>query len=120
LQHTSGKDRLTDHCSHFCKTLNLSVIIFRAEFLAMLSIQKFNRLSNPEKYAILEDNGTYLQVYRIEGPFKIALFALPWCYCEVWLNQSTNQLLKATAFKSYKKLDSYLGMIDITPVLSQN
>jgi hypothetical protein len=84
----------------------------------MLTVQAFNRLTNPEKYAILEDNGIYLDVYTIDGPFKIALFALPWCYCEVWLNQSTDQLLKAVAFSSYKKLDHYLERIDITGIYS--
>jgi hypothetical protein len=84
----------------------------------MLTIQQFNQLSNPEKYAILEDNGVYLEVYRIEGPFKIALFALPWCYCEVWLNQKTDQLIKAFAFKSYKKLDPYIACININEIYS--
>jgi hypothetical protein len=84
----------------------------------MLTVQTFNRLKNAEKWAILEDNGIYLDVYRIDGPFKIALFALPWCYCEVWLNQRTDKLLKALAFTSYKKLDPYLQEIDITGIYS--
>jgi hypothetical protein len=86
----------------------------------MFTVQAFNRLKNTEKYAILEDNGIYLEVYRTEGPFKIALFALPWCYCEVWLNQSTDQLLKAIAFSSYKKLDLFLDSININELLKRS
>jgi hypothetical protein len=86
----------------------------------MLTVQAFNRLTNPEKYAILEDDGIYLDVYRIDGAFKIALFALPWCYCEVWLNQSSDQLLKAVAFSSYKKLDLFLYNININELLKRS
>lgn len=82
----------------------------------MFSIQQFNRLSSPQKYGILEDTGIYLDVFRIEGPFKIALFSLENFYCEVWLNQKTDQLFKAVAFSSYKKLDPFLAAIDLTEV----
>lgn len=84
----------------------------------MLSIQKFNRLTNPEKYAVLEDHAVYLDVYRMDGPFKVALFDLCGYYVEVWLNQKTDQLMKAVAFSSYKRLDLFLQGIDIAAVYS--
>lgn len=84
----------------------------------MLTAQNFNRLTNPEKYYILENEGVYLDVYRIDGPFKVALFSLHDCYCEVWLNQKTDQLSKAVAFRSYKKLDPFLLSVDINEVYS--
>lgn len=84
----------------------------------MLSLQSFNSFSEIDKYAFLEDNGIYLDTYRIDGPYKIALFALPRFYCEVWMNQKEDRLYKAVAFSSYKKLDPFLEKVDISPVYS--
>ena len=80
------------------------------------TLSQFNRLSTSEKYGLLEDHGIYLDTYRLEGPYKVALFALSAFYCEVWLNVKTDQLYKAEAFSSYKKLDPFLQEIDITSI----
>jgi hypothetical protein len=85
----------------------------------MLTAQRFNRLTNPEKYGTLEDNGIYLDCYRIEGPFKIALFSMHSFYVEVYLNQGTDRLVKALAFNSYKRLDPFLENININELLKR-
>jgi hypothetical protein len=65
-----------------------------------LTLHQFNQLSNAEKNWLLEYEGAYLQTFRIEGNYKVALFSLYDYYVEVWLNQSTDELMKASAFLS--------------------
>ena len=76
----------------------------------------FNQLPNAEKYELLEDYGVYLDLYKREGPYKIALFNLAGIYVEVYLDENRDQLVKATAFDSYKGLDPYIKSIDLTPI----
>lgn len=78
------------------------------------TLAQFNRLPNPEKYGLLEDHGTYLEVCRVEGPYKIALFSLASLYVEVWLHVKSDQIKKASAFNCYQKLDAYISQIDIS------
>ncbi len=80
------------------------------------TVEQFNRLLEPQKYDLLENYGTYLDTYRHVDGYKVALFAIFQYYCEVWLSEKTDTLYKATAFKSYKKLDTYLDKIDLSVV----
>jgi hypothetical protein len=78
-----------------------------------ISLHHFNRLSKRQQYGLLENHGTFLDVFRHEGDYKVALFDYNGYYVEVWLNQRTDELLKAVAFTSYNKLDAYIKGIDI-------
>lgn len=80
------------------------------------TFQWFNRLPLPERYSVLEDEGIYLHVFRKEGGYKVALFALSAFYVEVWLNLISDELYKAQAFTSYSRLDPFLSDIDITSI----
>lgn len=79
-----------------------------------LTLLQFNHLSNNDKYALLEEYGTYLDVYRLKAPYKIALFELNGYYVEVWLNQISDELKKAEAFDEYERLDLFLSSIDVS------
>lgn len=81
-----------------------------------ITLTEFNSFSTQKKYATLEDFGTYLGVYRLQGNYKIALFDLNGFYVEVWLNQITDQLLKADGFEEYEGLDPFLRSVDISPI----
>ncbi len=83
-----------------------------------LTIIEFSRLSKSEQYSLLEDYGSFLEAFYIEGPHKVALFELNGFYVEVWLNQKTDKLLKAVAFDDYNKLDLFLKEVDITSIYS--
>jgi hypothetical protein len=80
------------------------------------SLLEFNGFPSPKQYAILEDFATYLGVYRMQGNYKVALFELNGFYVEVWLNQVTDQLYKAEAFRAYERLDPFLISIKIPAV----
>ena len=80
------------------------------------TLHQFNRLSNPEKWAVIEDSGTYLEVFRMDGKTKICLFALFNYYVEVYYNQVNDRLIKAVAFSSYKRLDSFIAGIDLSGI----
>ena len=77
---------------------------------------QFNKLSKAEKYKILQDHGTYLEVYYLSGKHRVALFALSTFYVEVWVDQVADKLTNAIAFSSYKKLDRFVKEIDITSI----
>jgi hypothetical protein len=77
------------------------------------SLTQFNQLSEPEKYALLEDFGVYLEVSRLQGHYQVALYALFGYYVEVWFDQARDQLVNASAFCDDTKLDSYLSAIVI-------
>lgn len=79
-----------------------------------LTLLQFNHLRYSDKYALLEQYGTYLDVYRLKAPYKIALFALNGYYVEVWLNQVSDELHKAEAFDDYTRLDPFLSSIDVS------
>ena len=74
-----------------------------------ITLTEFNQFSTQKKYATLEDHGTYLGVYRLQGNYKIALFDLSGYYVEEWLNQVTDKLYKAVAFDEYERLDPFFG-----------
>jgi len=82
----------------------------------LFTLYQFNALSEPEKYWQIENNGVFLDVYRIEGIYKVALFELHGFYVEVHLNTKTDRIAQTNAFKSVKRLDQYLGAIDLTAV----
>jgi 16S rRNA U1498 N3-methylase RsmE len=79
------------------------------------TLNQFNRLSNAQKYALIEDHGVYLEVARLEAGQKVCLFSMfdNRFYVEVFYDQKKDRLLKASAFSSYKKLDLYLSEINI-------
>ena len=83
-----------------------------------LTITDFSRLSKSEQYGLLEDYGSFLEAFYVDGPYKVALFELNGFYVEVWLNQKTDKLLKAVAFDDYNKLDLFLKQVDITSIYS--
>lgn len=76
----------------------------------------FNALANPEKFALLEEDGVHLEAYYLSGPYKVALFDLYGYYVAVWLHQAQDKLTKATAFTEYEALTPFLPSIDIMPV----
>ena len=78
----------------------------------------FNKLSNLDKYALLEDHGVHLEAFYMEGTSKVALFALHGFYVAVWLDQKKDKLSKASAFSSYSRLDPFLNEIDLKPLYS--
>lgn len=84
-----------------------------------ITLTEFNNLPNPEKYTLLEDYGVYLDVYRMQGKMKIALFNLDGMYIEVYLNQLSDQLIGAIAFDSYEMLDPYITSIDMRAVFAE-
>lgn len=75
----------------------------------------FNKLSNGEKFALLEDYGTHLEAYYLKEHHRVALFEMDGFYVSVWLDQVKDRITRATAFTSYKGLDPFLSSIDITP-----
>jgi hypothetical protein len=83
-----------------------------------LTEAEFNRLSTCEQFALLEDEGIYLSVSRVQTIYKIALFSLYGYYVEVWLNRKTDKLVKAFAFSSYSRLDPFLEGINLTSLYS--
>jgi hypothetical protein len=74
---------------------------------------EFNQFANPEKWAIIEDYGIYLDVYRMEGELKICLFSLFNYYVEVFYQPKQDKLKKAAALISWDGLDPYLKQINI-------
>ena len=83
------------------------------------TLQQFNSLPNDSKYLVLENNGVYLQVFRLEGKYKVALFALSAFYVEVWLDQVDDNIGKAEAFDEYEKLDPFLKEINLAAIYSR-
>jgi hypothetical protein len=81
-----------------------------------IALTEFNSISNQSKYAVLEDLGTYLGVYKMQGNYKIALFELHDYYVEVWLDLITDKLYRAVAFAEYEKLDPFIAGIDLTGI----
>lgn len=81
-----------------------------------ITLYQFNRLSKRQQYGLLENYGTFLDVFRSEGTYKVVLFDFNGYYVEVWVHQKTDELLKAVAFTSYNKLDPYLKGIDIKAI----
>lgn len=79
--------------------------------------KSFNQLTQPQRYRIIEEHGTYLGVFVLRGVFKIALFELFDFYVELYYNQATDRLHKAVAFHDYGRLDAYLDLVDISGVL---
>jgi hypothetical protein len=63
---------------------------------------------------LIEDHGTYLETSYLHAEIQVALFELFGFYVEVWLDRSKDRLIKATAFTSYKELDLFIKVIDLT------
>lgn len=82
----------------------------------MYTPAEFNRLANPQKWAIIEDHGTYMELCRLQGELKICLFSLADYYVEVFYHPKQDRLLKAAAFVYSNRLDPYLKQIDILPI----
>lgn len=85
--------------------------------MSALSLSQFNHMATAEKYRWLEHYGIYLQVSRIDGACKVALFSMFDFYVEVWLDIKTDKLVRPSGFINYKKLDPYLQQIDIGDLL---
>jgi hypothetical protein len=81
-----------------------------------ITLYQFNKLSKRQQYGLLEDYGIFLDVFRHDRTYKVALFDYNGYYVEVWLNPRTDELLKAVAFTSYHKLDPYMKDIDIKAI----
>ena len=81
-----------------------------------IELTQFNALTTSDKYTILEENGIYLDLHRLQGAYKIALFELNGYYVEVWLNRVADLLYKAEAFNEYERLDPYLLAIDLSSI----
>lgn len=83
----------------------------------IVTFHQFNTLSNNEKYELVDSHGECLNVSRMSGIYQVALFSLFGFYVEVWFNRPEDKLLKASAFKSYKKLDPYLKEISLKAII---
>jgi hypothetical protein len=81
------------------------------------TLYQFNALSDTNKIALLEDNGAYLDLSRIEGVYKVGLFALGSFYVEVFYNKQSDHIQKLNAFSSLKRLDVYLELISIRDII---
>jgi hypothetical protein len=78
------------------------------------TLYEFNQLPKYQQYDLLENYGAYLDIYRINGCVKIALFQLFDFYVEVYLDQVKDKIVKANPFAgNAAKLDLYLKDIDI-------
>jgi hypothetical protein len=83
-----------------------------------IPLHQFNGFTAEEKLYILDLHGTYLETYRMEGCYKVALFSIFNYYVELWHNLSTDELENAKAFISYKRLDAFLNEINIAPAFA--
>ncbi len=81
-----------------------------------LPLDQFNKLTKPEKLAILEECGTHLELQMKYGGNTLALFSLYSYYVVVTLNEKTDRLTKVAAFDDYSMLDPFLANIDLLPV----
>lgn len=82
----------------------------------MLSPRQFNTLTKEERFAIIEDYGTYLNLSRKDDDLKVCLFAVYNYHIEVYYNEPKDHIVAAIAFDDYRRLDEYVEQIDLTEV----
>ena len=81
----------------------------------MYNLNKFNKLPNREKLALVEEQGTYLELIRKDSHLKIRLFSLFQFYVEIYFSEGRVQLVTAIGIND-QKLDQYLSTIDLTEI----
>ena len=77
--------------------------------------EQFSRLTNAEKYYVVEQSGVCLELSYIDNGYQVALFALSAFYVAVWLNLKTDKLKRAEIIP-YDELDRFLACIDLASI----
>ena len=83
---------------------------------AMTSYQ-FNVLTENEKTAIVWSKGDFV-IERKENNFSILLYQVQSFYVEVFYSGNENKISKLRSFSSIEQLESYLGKIDISGLIT--
>jgi hypothetical protein len=72
-----------------------------------MKLHEYKRLSEPEQYRILWDDGELIDAC-IEGDIKKLLYAVHNFYVELWHQTITNKVVWKLSFKQGKLLEKYL------------
>jgi hypothetical protein len=72
-----------------------------------MKLQEYKKLSEPEQYRVLWDDGVLIDAC-MEGEVKKLLYAIHNFYVELWCHVLTNKILWKLSFKQGKLLEKYL------------
>ncbi len=84
----------------------------------MLSAHQFKKADIHFQIRYVNDKGIYLDVCIHKGNVKVALYALCTYYVEVYYDVESNMINQVKCFTSLKKLEPYLGKINIDEITS--
>ncbi len=72
-----------------------------------MKLQEYKKLSEPEQYKVLWDDGVLIDAC-MDGEVKKLLYAIHNFYVELWCHVLTNKILWKLSFKQGKLLEKYL------------
>lgn len=82
----------------------------------MISFDVYKGLSQQSQAEVLWEHGIYLELIRRKGKYCIELYSLHDFYVEIWFDATDEGPLFLKAFKSTRRLEPYLGLIDIDSI----
>ena len=82
-----------------------------------MTLYQFNVLTENEKTAIVWNEGDVVGD-RKENNFSILLYQVQSFYVEVFYSGNENKISKLRSFSSIEQLESYLGKIDISGLIT--
>jgi hypothetical protein len=80
----------------------------------MLTRYQFNRLADPKKKELLQNEASFIGHFSLEEGEGMKLFALGPFFVEVWI--SSGKIVKFKTFQSNRSLSKYLHFIDISDI----
>jgi hypothetical protein len=83
----------------------------------MISLNIFKRLTIEEQVELLNEQAVSLDVYYKKSGTEVALFSLGNFYVELYVEPFTDEIIKIKSFTSIKRLDTYLGQININEII---
>jgi hypothetical protein len=84
----------------------------------MLSAHQFKQADIHFQISYVNNKGVCLNVCIHRGNVKVALYALDTFYVEVYYDVECNMINQVKCFTSLKKLEPYLGQINIDEITS--
>lgn len=83
----------------------------------MISVRQFNRSNIQFQSSYLNKHGECLNICLYKENSIVALFDLHGYYVEVYYDQETNMIKQVSCFKSLKKLEPFLKLINIDEII---
>jgi hypothetical protein len=79
----------------------------------MISIKEFKALPIDAQVDELSRNAVSLDLFQVKKGAEVVLFSLNDFYVELYVERVSDEIIRINAFDSVKRLDAYLGQIDI-------